>query len=227
MTDCFKVNVIMPMLGGGTRVKGFQDTCKPLMILPDGELFFLKALSSLKNYQIDTLCLVVLKEYEKDFKELSNKIMKVSKCRSLIIISHEPTSTPIETVKIGIEKIQNELPIFILDCDIYSEIPLIKIENNSFGYLFYFHDITGNKSYIRLSDNHVIEVKEKQLISNNAIFGAYLFTSKKRLTSKLYQGDLKYISDLFRIAVEDGCYISATKLYRVINYGTIEEINEL
>ena len=66
MTDCFKeVNVIMPMLGGGTRVKGFQDTCKPLMILPDGELFFLKALRSLKNYQIDTLCLVVLKEYGK------------------------------------------------------------------------------------------------------------------------------------------------------------------
>ena len=37
------------MLGGGTRMQGCQPTCKPLMRLPDGERFFVRALESLSN----------------------------------------------------------------------------------------------------------------------------------------------------------------------------------
>ena len=51
MNNNNEINVIMPMLGGGTRMQNMQNTCKPLYKLPSGRPLFLKALESLKNYK--------------------------------------------------------------------------------------------------------------------------------------------------------------------------------
>lgn len=226
----FEVNVIMPMLGRGERMRGMQDTCKPLMKLPDGETFFLKALSSLKEYKVNQLTLVVLREYFEDFCDIpESTIAQYADFNKLVIVSSEPTPNPVESMKKGLETIEDKwMPLMVLDCDIYAPLPLVKIHIHDFGTLFYFHDEIGNKSYMRRDAfNEVVAIAEKKLISNDAILGAYLFHNGKDVKDVLDDNNtLEYISEIFGTVLRER-KIRAYSVSNVMNFGTIEELKQL
>ena len=231
-----KVNVVMPMLGQGSRMLGVQNTCKPLMKLPTGERFFMKALTSLKNYDIQCLVLVVLKDYSNDFLELENEIRKLSNAKFIAVIAHDPTKTPVESFRIGFRFIwemrdDKYLPVFCLDCDIYGEIPTFTNENLEAGRLFYFHDTAPNKCYITtlLRNGSVVSrIAEKRVISDKAVIGAYLFENIVSLHRILFRSGawLGYLSDVFRSLLKDGEIIGASPAANVTTFGTLEELNQ-
>lgn len=230
-----KVNVIMPMLGRGTRMDGIQDVCKPLMSLPDGDMFFLKSLSSLKNYDIQILVLVVLEEYYEEFVNLYDKISEVTKARKIIIIRHTATKNVIETFRIGFKYFINSganktIPLFCLDCDIYGEIPKFDKKHGECGRLFWFESDNPNKSYILTEEDSVVDkIEEKCVISNKAVFGAYLFEDFVLLYSSLLTDvarNFEYISDLFKFFLKYGNLVYASYVNNVINFGTIEEFKQ-
>jgi hypothetical protein len=231
-----KVNVIMPMLGGGTRMRGIQSTCKPLMKLPDGNLFFLKALKSLKNYNVQALILVVLKDYFKDFDDVLSEAGRVSGATSVHLIPHEPTSSPVETLRIGFNRLLTSydvnLPTFVLDCDVYGAIPAFDPMDFEAGRVFYFADKNPNKSYIRtkgVNDDVVAEIVEKRVISDKAVMGAYLFEDIRLLRKLLEYTSYPfgYISGLIQYAIEsENATIGASPAANVTNFGTIEELEQ-
>lgn len=231
-----KVNVVMPMLGQGSRMMGIQKTCKPLMKLPTGERFFMKALTSLKNYEIQHLVLVVLKEYFNDFLELENQVKEQTGAKFVIVIPHNPTETAVESFRIGFRFIwemtgNRTLPVFCLDCDICGEIPTFLNENLEAGRLFYFHDTAPNKCYIKTlshNDSVVSRIAEKRVISDKAVIGAYLFEDVVSLHRILFYSSawFGYLSDVFRALLKDGEVIGASPAANVTTFGTLEELNQ-
>lgn len=231
-----KVNAIMPMLGGGTRMRGIQPTCKPLMKLPDGNLFFLKALKSLKNYNVQTLILVVLKDYFKDFNDVLSEAGRVSGANSVHLIPHEPTSSPVETLRIGFNRLLTSydvnLPLFVLDCDVYGLLPAFEPMDFEACRVFYFKDKNPNKSYIRtkgVNDDVVDEIVEKRVISDKAVMGAYLFEDI-RLLRKLLEYTaypFGYVSGLIQYMISSECAtVGASPAANVTNFGTFEELEQ-
>lgn len=227
-----KVNVVMPMLGAGSRMAGVQPTCKPLMKLPTGERFFMKALTSLKNYDIQHLVLVVLRDYFCDFSELEDEVRKLSNAEYVVIIPHDPTATPVESFRIGYRFIgESHLPVFCLDCDIYGEIPAFKDENLEAGRLFYFHDTAPNKCYITTlphNDAVVSRIAEKCVISDKAVIGAYLFEDVISLHRILFysSAQLGYLSDVFCALLKEDKVIGASPAANVTTFGTLEELSQ-
>lgn len=231
-----KVNVVMPMLGQGSRMLGVQNTCKPLMKLPTGERFFMKALTSLKNYDIQCLVLVVLKDYFNDFLELEDEVRKLSNAKHVAIIPCDPTKTPVESFRRGFRYISPSwgskyLPVFCLDCDIYGEIPTFTNENLEAGRLFYFHDTARNKCYIETlphNDAVVSRIAEKRVISDKAVIGAYLFENIVILHRILFYSSawFGYLSDVFKAMLNDGQIIGASPAANVTTFGTLEELEQ-
>ena len=226
----------MPMLGGGTRMRGIQPTCKPLMKLPDGDLFFLKALKSLKNYNVQTVILVVLNDYFEEFGELLEDIQKVTGANKILVIRHDPTRNPVETLKIGFHRLMSlynyNLPLFVLDCDVYGEIPAFRPMDFEVGRIFYFEDNNPNKSYIRtkgVNDDVVAEIVEKRVISHKAVIGAYLFEDIRLLRKMLEYTSYEFgfISGLIQYMIEsENATIGASPAANVTNFGTIEELEQ-
>ena len=231
-----KVNVVMPMLGQGSRMLGVQNTCKPLMKLPTGERFFMKALTSLKNYDIQCLVLVVLKEYFNDFLELEDEVQKLTDAKHVTIIPQNPTKTPVESFRRGFRFIWENgvnkyLPVFCLDCDIYGEIPTFTNEILEAGRLFYFHDTAPNKCYIATLPHNgsvVGHIAEKRVISDKAVIGAYLFEDIVSLHRILFYSSawFGYLSDVFRALLKDGEVIGASPAANVTTFGTLEELTQ-
>lgn len=230
-----EVNVVMPMLGRGSRMLGVQNTCKPLMKLPTGEYFFMKALTSLKNYDIRLLVLVVLKDYFNDFLKLEGEVRKLSNAKFVVIIPHAPTYTPVESFEIGFKHIWNTwhryLPVFCLDCDIYGEIPTFMRVRLEAGRLFYFHDTAPNKCYIATlphDDSVVSHIAEKRAISDKAVIGAYLFEDVASLFKILSYSSVRfsYLSGIFDALLRCRRIIGASPAANVTMFGTLEELNQ-
>lgn len=222
-----KVDVIMPMLGRGERMENCQDTCKPLMRLPDGERFFIRALRSLKNYKIRNLVMVVLKDFGKEFFELSFELSKEFSIDEIIIVTHTPTKNAVETLKIGVNQLNlsdhDNIPTVVLDCDIYGELPLVKqvFDAN----IFYFSSNNPNKSYIETdSEGMVANIAEKIVISDKAVMGAYFFGSLSAIDPR---PDFAYVSDLIKQMIKEGKRISSLSVDKVTNFGTLQELKEL
>lgn len=216
-----KINVIMPMLGRGTRMYGIQNTVKPLIEFPDKKPFFLKALESLSNYEIDTLSLVVPKEYEHNFIQHTKTLYAMKNIHNIVFHCCEYTATPCETVSKALDAKTEDLPVVVLDCDIYSVLPVFDKIKPDEAHLFTFTTTTKNKSYIAFDKNKVTDIKEKNPITNMAVFGAYMFGSKKLLQDKI--GNCKYLSDVVKNCLPN---VSFQQLKEHLEFGTAQEFKE-
>lgn len=224
-----KINVIMPMLGEGSRMKGLQGTIKPLMALPDGDLFFIKALSSLKEYEIDNLVLVVREEYAKEFMNMRIKLSK--SCNRLCIISNKTTQSHYESFCIGFNALRDYAPteycqesLVVLDCDIYAPLPLFT--DFCTAGLFTFRDLSdeANKSYVSTIGSKAIQIAEKERISGDAVFGAYLFNDVQLLEEIVDELKcLRNMSDVYKILLLRGDKVRIKMVENVMMYGTKEE----
>lgn len=217
-------------------MQGVQSTCKPLMKLPDGDLFFLKALNSLKNYNVQTVVLVVLRDYFDDFSKLLFEVHHLTSAKAVHLIQNDPTRNPVETLRIGFNRLMTSyyvnLPVFVLDCDVYGLIPAFEPMDFEAGRVFYFADKNPNKSYIRtkgVNDDVVAEIVEKRVISDKAVMGAYLFEDIRLLRKLLEYTSYPfgYISGLIQYAIEsENATVGASPAANVINFGTIEELEQ-
>lgn len=225
------VDVIMPMLGGGTRMNGMQNTCKPLYVLPDGQKLFLKALSSLKAYKVFRLLLLVLPEYEEEFRACLDDVKKMFPNSAVFIIPHEPTKNQVETFRIGLSYLDGftyRYPIISLDCDICGTLPMAEGANGAADLFVFKHD-NPNKSFVKTAGTRVTGVVEKQKVSDLAVFGAYLFRDIEALEETLKTNcKFEYMSEIYDCMIrEHGKLVYWHEVYDVKSYGTEEEWKSL
>ena len=175
------LHLVMPMGGGGTRFgnKGFSVP-KPLIML-QGHPFFYWAVQSVIHFmEVHDITFVVLQEHVNDFA-IDAKIREYYPTSCIKVIPHVLDGAVLTCLE-GIADIEDKLPVLFNDCDhaFISRNFYGFCQNDDFsstdGALLTFESDNPAFSYVRFdSSGNVVGTIEKEVVSNEAICGAYFF----------------------------------------------------
>lgn len=178
------IHLIMPMGGGGTRFgnKGFNAP-KPLIELQGYPFFYWAARSITKFIAVEDITFVVLQQHIDDFA-IDKVIFRYFPSAKIRIIPHILSGAVLTCLE-GIQGIDDAHPILFNDCD-HAFIckrfyDFCRSENfkDPTGALLTFISDSPNFSYVRFDGSeNVIGTREKEVISNEAICGAYYFQNR-------------------------------------------------
>ena len=179
------INLIMPMGGGGVR---FFDngyiTPKPLLEI-NGKPFFYWATQSISKFvNLKSLTFVVLQEHINDFN-IDKVIHDYYPNAEIVVLDHVLRGAVLTCLE-GVKKISNNDPIIFNDCDhlfkcskFYEFCNKGKFEELD-GALLTFSSSDPKFSFLAYGeDGYVTKTVEKEVISNDAICGAYYFKNKE------------------------------------------------
>lgn len=179
-----KIHLIMPMGGKGSRFfeNGFEVP-KPIIEI-NSKPFLYWSTKSISNFiKLIDITFVVLQEHVDNFN--IDKIIKNYFPDAHIVIIPEVLNGAVLTSLKGISNINDEYPILFNDCDhmfksTAFEKSLLNNENTYDGALLTFNSNEDKYSYVIFDENkNVIGTKEKVVMSDEAICGAYYFKNAK------------------------------------------------
>lgn len=234
--------LIVPLAGEGSRMKQIYAEPKP-MINIDGRSIIQHSMDSFIKRQIDKLIFVVRTEHVQNW-QIDDYLKEVFQYyhdhpdEILIFECDGLTSGAVETVLTILDKnhgIEERDKIFIWGSDVKIS-PEINLENIDFndrsGHLVCFKSNSKNYSYCKLNENReVIEVKEKQVISEYANVGLYGFKSWELFKKYAFRyleikdGKEKHIAPLYQLMIDDGHKVRISEENKVHIFGTLEELD--
>lgn len=175
------MNVIIPICGVGMRFQAAGYSVPKPLILINNNYIIANIIDNLDLKKDDKLFII----YHTSLDEYNFRDILLSKYPNIILIpiSHR-TGGAAETVLLGINHIlSNKLSdlnnCLLIDGDtIYHKNILKKLRKDiTKNSVIYFKDYSTNPifSYIQLKDDDIVDIREKEKISNNANTGAYFF----------------------------------------------------
>lgn len=179
-----KIHLIMPMAGGGTRFanNGFEMP-KPLIELQDKPFFYWAVQSVAKYVEVQDIIFVVLQEHV-DKYQIDSKIHEYYP-EAIIHVIPELLNGAVLTCCEGMKEVSDELPILFNDCDhaficnSFYEFCNKGNFDSLDGAMLTFQSDSPKYSYVQFDElGNVIRTIEKQVVSNEAICGAYYFKNK-------------------------------------------------
>lgn len=247
------------MAGEGKRFAQTGEQILKPFIKVDNEFMFVRAMNSMREMFNDYELyfeLVVLDNVSKQY-DLDNIVssMKNTYVRKL----YEKTKGPAETVLYGINDILHEcteiasyyynIQTIVLDCDLevnckefkhFVDMNNIFIKKPFDCILLTHHETNPRYSYVKLYENlRVINIAEKNPISEHAIIGTYCFSSvydllkhvKELLNDMCSDENIKepYMSDVVRCVLNNEGNVISAKLHEgdmYNSFGTPEELEE-
>ncbi len=222
------------MGGAGTR---FGNKCfnvpKPLIELNSSPFFFWATQSVLKFVDVEDIIFVVLQEHIDRFA-IDKKIYSFYPNAVIHTIPNVLNGAVFTCIE-GIKEINDNLPVLFNDCDhafickdFYKFCKKGEFKQPD-GALITFKSDNPAYSYAETDEKgNVIKTAEKQVISNNAICGAYYFKSKDlfRQYADDYLKNARYkeffISGIYDFIAKNG----VVKLFHLdehISFGTPDE----
>ena len=227
--------IIIPLGGIGDRFKksGYTEPKALIKILGKPMLYYL--LDNLKLEDVDFVCIPYNKEYsfynfentlQHDYPNVEFKFIKLE----------NNTEGAAETINIGLKYIGDiDKPVLCLDGDNFYTSDIIQLWGSK-NMIFTFNDSTDTSiySYVNVQDDRVIDIIEKEKISNNACSGAYGFSSSKQLLkytqnildNKIKQKGEYYTSTIIREMIKDHVFYNSN--ININNYyclGTPAQVN--
>lgn len=234
------MQIIITMAGLGSRFKKMGYDIPKYMIEIKEKTLFEWSMDSLINYNeyVSKYIFVVRKEdNSKDFileKCADRNIKDVQ-----IVEIDYLTDGQATTCMLAIPYCNENEEIMVYNIDTYVEANELKYEDISGdGYIPCFHAPGNHWSFARLDENNnVVEVREKNRISDNCTLGAYYFKSAKLykyLYENYYKDDKnkekneKYIAPLYNAMIAENMIvkISIIDFQKVHVLGTPEELEE-
>lgn len=180
MISMSKINIVIPMAGLGSRFAnvGYEKP-KPFIDV-DGKPMIVRVLDNL-TYPDANYFLIARKEHLEREKVLVAQIEKEYNAKFIGI--DKLTEGTVCTVLYARKYINNELPLLIANSDQIVDMSIADYINDCFtrnldGSILTFKDLELNPkwSFARLNNNLVVQVKEKEAISEFATVGIYLFS---------------------------------------------------
>lgn len=225
----------MPMGGAGSRFAdcGFQ-TPKPLIEI-EGRPFLYWATRSVERFinSID-ITFVVLEGHIR--KHSIDKVIAgfFPQARVVAVDASEVQAGPVMTCLAGIGEISDDAPVLFNDCDhMFRCSELNRVVNKSRldcdGALLTFPSDKPCYSYVRYEGSRVAGTVEKQVVSSDAICGAYLARSAAvfRSAANAYIGTCGYselfVSGIYNVMCEEGLSIRCFETDFHLPFGTPEE----
>lgn len=229
------LHLIMPMGGAGTRF--FNDGYiipKPLIKIHEKPFFYWSTQSILKFIEVKSLTFVILQEHIEKF-DIKNEILKFYPNAYFEVIDEVLNGAVLTCVE-GIKNIPENEPILFNDCDhlFYSSAFNDIIKNNLWndidGGLITFTSNESKFSFLTTDKNgYVNKTVEKEVISNNAICGAYYFINKQifKVSTEKYLDLCKYkeyfVSGVYNVMINENLKIKHCSVDIHISFGTPEE----
>ena len=181
-----KLHLVMPMAGRGSRFfdNGFVQP-KPLIEIHGKPFFYWAARSIEKNIDLDGITFVVLQEHIRDFA-LDARIHAFWPDARIVALE-DVTPGAAVTCQKGCEDLPDGVPVLFNDCDhlfLCRSFNAFCAEGNfadgPAGALLTFESDSPAYSYLQYgADGNVCHTVEKQVVSHDAICGAYYFKDKK------------------------------------------------
>ena len=232
----------MPMGGLGSRFANTGVTTPKPLIEVDGMPMFLKAIKSFEELDCEKKLICVVRREHIEEYDLGEKIRSFYPGAEIVILE-ENTQGAVETCMKAADVIDDKMPLISMDCDLYvrSEVYeniIKKILDQQYGpqlggALLYMNADNPRYSYVEVIDGVVTRTAEKQVISDKAIAGGYLFGSGKifkdaarQLLQQNISGEIKeyYLSLLYNYIIGDGYRVLAAEVDQYSSFGTPEEL---
>lgn len=232
------MTVIITMAGLGSRFRKAGYNCPKYMIEAKGKTLFEWSMDSLIGYNqyVSKYIFVVRKEDDSE-KFIRNHMVKYGISNMEIVGIDHMTDGQATTCMLAIPYCNPDEEIMVYNIDTYVKPNEMKYEDISGdGHIPCFHAEGNHWSFARLdSDGNVIEVREKERISDNCTLGAYYFSSAslyEKLYGEYYADDSKmeknekYIAPLYNYMIEKGMRVtvSIVDAEKVHVLGTPEEL---
>ena len=196
--------LIIPIGGNGRRFKEHHYEKPKALIDIYGKpmIFYL-----LDHLNLESITKIVI-PYHRDYYEYNFEHIVSSKYPGLNFKFYKlenDTEGAAHTLYIALKKLEKEedQPIISLDCDNFYTADIIQLWNGQNKVItIESHDEKPIFSYIQMKDHQIVDIKEKEKISNYACTGAYGFNSyktllyflEKMLEKKIKQKNEYYIS---------------------------------
>lgn len=233
------IELVMPMAGRGSRfaLEGVSLP-KPLVELAGRPFFWWATQSILRASSISGLTYVVLEEHVRNFsiEKAIHRFFPQARC----VVLEDITSGALETALHGTAAISSNLPIVVNDCDHAFVCPELSVALNELGrkdfaaLLCHFWSDKACYSYAKYDDFDLLEkTVEKEVVSNNAIAGAYGFSDRGLFAEvaceykKTCPYDELYISGVFNVLARFGLGVKGVRLAEHYSFGTPSELQDV
>ena len=232
------IHLIMPMGGGGTRFGNLYEKSKPLIELWGKPFFYWAAQSVTRHVEVADIIFVVLQEHV-DRYGIDEAIKQFFPDAIIHVIPHILNGAVLTCME-GVSEVQDDQPILFNDCDhafLCTDF-YHYCERGDFssvdGALLTFASDSPNFSYVRFDEaGNVVGTLEKQVVSREAICGAYYFRNRdiftQYATKYLNNCDYKefFISGVYNEMAKAVLKIRTFHTDDHISFGTPEEFEQI
>ncbi len=235
-----KMTIIITMAGVGSRFKKAGYKVPKYMIEAKGKTLFEWSMDSLIGYNENVEKYIFVVQRQDNSKEFITKQCEKYKINEFEIIEIDGlTDGQATTCMLALPYLNKEKPIMIYNIDTYVEPYEMKYEDiKGDGFIPCFYGKGDHWSFAKLDEKErVVEVREKERISENCTLGAYYFSSAN-LYEKIYneyyiddsnlEKNEKYIAPLYNYMIKNDfeVRISIVNVDKVHVLGTPEELKE-
>ncbi len=229
------MKIVVPMAGAGSRFETAGYTFPKPLIEVRGEPMIAKVVKNL-NLQGQYIFLVQKTHYEKyNLQGLLTLIAPNCKIVQIDGLTEGAACTVLRAK----EHIDDNEPLIIANSDQYikwNSLETISSFNNkdNDGGILSFTSVHPKHSFARVdSDGYVIEVAEKNPISNNATVGIYHWRkgsdfvryAEQMISKNVRTNNEFYICPVYNEAIQDGKKIKLSAVDEMWGMGTPEELN--
>lgn len=213
------MNIIIPLGGIGKRFKDNNYNLPKQLINVMGKPILYWLLDNLNISKNDKIIIPYNKELLN--YNFEDRLKKDYDYNFVFFILPKHTQGAAETLYLALKELNlNDEPIICLDGDNFYTVDILEIwkKNNS---IFVFEDFSDKAiySYVKY-DNKIIDIQEKNKISNLACSGGYCFDSikillkycKKILDNKIKQKNEYYTSTIIKEMIKDNYNFSINKI---------------
>ena len=229
------LNILIPMAGLGSRFskQGYVFP-KPLIEVKGKPMIQLVV----ENLNIDgQYTFIVLQEHIEKYN--IDKMLKLIKPDCNIVITDGITEGAASTTLLAKEFINNENPLVIANSDQYfewnpREVIYSFMNKNIDGGILTFPSTHPKWSYAKINETgNVVEVAEKNPISNHATVGVYFWThgsdyvtsAEEMIDKNIRVNNEFYVCPVYNQACEDAQKIKVFHIDRMWGLGTPEDLN--
>lgn len=231
--------VIITMAGLGSRFKKAGYELPKYMIEAKGKTLFEWSMNSLLGYnKYVSKYIFIVRKQDNARRFIEAKCEKYDLPQIKIVEIEHSTDGQATTCKLAFQYCDNDESIMIYNIDTYVEPYEMKYEDiKGDGYIPCFRAEGTHWSFAKINESgEVVEVREKERISDNCTLGAYYFKSVA-LYNQLYddyyknhqnmEANEKYIAPLYNLMIQKGMSvrIGMIKKSKVHVLGTPEELN--
>ncbi len=231
--------LILPCAGQSSRYKNVRP--KFLLTHTNGRLMLTESIRGLNPEQFDRIVIIALLGHEVEYefgdsliKEIETEY-KIRKNKTIISYLPKATANQPETIIKGIKAYDEDYKpirgrIIIKDCDNQFNLNVGKREGNFVA----IADINksgkinaGNKSYVQVGQkNTIVNIVEKQVISNEFCVGAYGFANVedfKKYYEQLKDYENLYVSHIIYKMILDKHLFFTKEVKNYIDWGTLKD----